>query len=135
MIIQFSFAELLLIPCIAVYVDGVLVTGSDVAVIVKAKEYVKTLIQDMGKPRCFFYRIEIARNKQGVVLFQRKYALNLLQETGLLGCKPVSTLMDTDTDLWDETRPLFENVSQYMRLVNLSISQLLDQILPTLLDQ
>ena len=34
---------------------------------------------------------------------------------------------DIDGDLWDETGPLFEDISQYMRLVeNLSISQLLN---------
>ena len=44
-------------------------------------------------------------------------SLDLLQETQLLGCKPVRTLMDIDADLWDETGPLFEDVSQYGRLV------------------
>jgi len=69
------------------------------------------------------------------VVYQRKYILDLLYETGLLNCKPVRTLLDTDVDLWDETGPLFEDVSQYKRLiVNLSISQLLDQILSTMLD-
>jgi len=39
--------------------------------------------------------------------------LDLLQETELLGCKPVRTPMDIDVDLWDEIGPLFEDVSQY----------------------
>jgi len=62
----------------------------------------------MGMPRCFL-RIEIAHSKHSVVLFQRKCALDLVQETRLLGCKLLHTLMDTD-DLWDETETLFEDV-------------------------
>ena len=45
------------------------------------------------------------------------YALNILQETEVLGCKHVRTPMDAYTDLWDEFGPLLENVTQYKRLV------------------
>ncbi|RVW48509.1 Retrovirus-related Pol polyprotein from transposon RE1 [Vitis vinifera] len=37
---------------------------------------------------------EVGRTKEGIVVTQRKYVLDLLQETGMLGCKPVDTLMD-----------------------------------------
>ena len=62
--------------------------------------------------------IEISHSRHGVVFSQQKYALNLLQETGLLGCKLLHTPMGSDVNLWDEIGLLFEDVSQYMRLVD-----------------
>lgn len=56
------------------------------------------MTKDMEKPR-YYLGIEIDQSKHGVVLSQRKYALDLLQEMGLLGCKPASTPMDTYVDL------------------------------------
>ena len=53
----------------------------------------------MKKPK-YFLGIEISHNKHGVILSQSKYALDLLEETGLLGCEPTNTPMDTDLDLW-----------------------------------
>ncbi|RVW67455.1 Retrovirus-related Pol polyprotein from transposon RE1 [Vitis vinifera] len=38
--------------------------------------------------------MEVGRTKEGIVVTQRKYVLDLLQETGMLGCKPVDTPMD-----------------------------------------
>ncbi|KAA3477404.1 Retrovirus-related Pol polyprotein from transposon TNT 1-94 [Gossypium australe] len=35
--------------------------------------------------------MEVARSKEGIVISQRKYILDLLSETWLLGCKPVDT--------------------------------------------
>ena len=43
--------------------------------------------------------------------------MNLLHETELLGWKLVRIPIDSDADLWDETRPLFKNVFKYRRLV------------------
>ena len=74
------------------------------------------MTKDMGRPR-YFLKIEIAYSKHGVVFSQQKYTLDLLQETGLLGCKTVHTPIGTDIDLWHEIGSLFEDISQYRRLV------------------
>jgi len=52
----------------------------------------------MGHPK-YFLRIEVAHKKHSILLFQRKYALDLLKEAGLLGCKPTTTPMKANMDL------------------------------------
>ena len=47
----------------------------------------------MGHPK-YFLGIEFAYAKGKMVLSQRKYSLDLLQETDLIGCKPESTPID-----------------------------------------
>ncbi|RVX23324.1 Retrovirus-related Pol polyprotein from transposon TNT 1-94 [Vitis vinifera] len=56
-------------------------------------------MKDLG-PLKYFLGIEVSRSSEGIFLSQRKYALDLLQETGMSGCQPVNT-------------PI-EEVSQYM---------------------
>ena len=55
-------------------------------------------IKDLGNLK-YFLGMEIARSKIGVVVFQRKYVLDLLKETGMLGCKPANIPMDYTTKI------------------------------------
>ena len=79
----------------------------------------------MGKPR-YFLGIEFAYGKDRIVLTQRKYTLDLLHETGLLGCKPENTLIEQSPCFWDSTATLFEEVDRYTseRQINLFDSHL-----------
>ena len=43
--------------------------------------------------------IEITQSSSGVVFSQRKYVLDILEETGMLDCKPVDTPMDPNVKL------------------------------------
>nr|CAN67123.1 hypothetical protein VITISV_040164 [Vitis vinifera] len=87
-----------------IYVD-IVITGSDQNGIQKLKQHLFThfQIKDLGKLK-YFLGIEIAQSSSGVVLSQRKYALDILEETGMLDCKPVDTLMDPNSPCdshWD----------------------------------
>ena len=80
---------------LVVYVDDIVITGNDQDGIQKLKQHLFTHFQtkDLGKLK-YFLGIEIAQSSSGVVLSQRKYALDILEETGMLDCKPVDTPMD-----------------------------------------
>ena len=56
----------------------------------------------------YFLGVEIMRSKQGSLLSQRKYALDMLSEIGKLGTKPCSTPMAPNVQLTKEGE-LFEN--------------------------
>ncbi|RVW69324.1 Retrovirus-related Pol polyprotein from transposon RE1 [Vitis vinifera] len=49
--------------------------------------------------------------------FQRKYALDILEETGMLDCKPVDTPMDPNVKLCTRTGGAFRRPWRYRRLV------------------
>ena len=48
---------------------------------------------------------------------QRKYTLDLLEETGKLGSKPAITPIETNVKLNSEDGEPLENVQQFQRLV------------------
>ncbi|RVW22780.1 Retrovirus-related Pol polyprotein from transposon RE1 [Vitis vinifera] len=68
---------------LVVYVDDIVITGSDQDGIQKLKQHLFTHFQtkDLGKLK-YFLGIEIAQSNSGVVLSQRKYVLDILEETG-----------------------------------------------------
>ena len=100
-----------------VYVNDILLSSSDVTSIEETKKYLqqKFVTKDLGNLR-YFLGTEVARGKQGVVLSQRKYATDLLQETSLLGAKLANVPMEPILDLWKENED-FEDNAQYGRLV------------------
>ncbi|KAK8954800.1 hypothetical protein KSP39_PZI002048 [Platanthera zijinensis] len=103
---------------ILVYVDDIILTGDDSSGILQIKEVLRTTfeVKDLG-PLKYFLGIEVARSKQGISLSQRKYTLDLLSDTGLLGCSPVSTPMDPNHRLHAESGDPLPDQGRYQRLV------------------
>ena len=64
--------------------DDIVITGSDQDDIQKLKQHLFTHFQtkNLGKLK-YFMGIEIAQSSSGVVLSQRKYALDIFEETGM----------------------------------------------------
>ncbi|CAH9094281.1 unnamed protein product [Cuscuta europaea] len=114
----FTFRTSGKIMCILIYVDDLLITGNDHQLILDFKLYLGQHfpIKDLGSMK-YFLGIEIARNPTGIFLGQRKYVMDILSETGLLGAKPVSFPMIQNHGLQLDDGPLCENPEQYRRLV------------------
>lgn len=103
---------------VLVYVDDIIIASS----CDKATDLLKQALQcsfklrDLGTLR-YFLGLEIARSAAGITLCQRKYTLDLLTETGLLGCQPSSIPMDPSFKLTLEDGDLLLNAELYRRLV------------------
>lgn len=80
------------ITILVVHVDDIVITGDDDEEILCLKKTLARIfeIKDLGCLH-YFLGIEVAYGVQGTYLSQRKYVLNLLNETGMLGCKPAAT--------------------------------------------
>ena len=84
----------------------------------KLKQHIFTHLQtkDLGKLK-YFLGIKIAQFSSSVVLSQRKYVLDILEETGMLDCKPVDTPMDPNVKLIPGQGELLGDPGRYRRLV------------------
>ncbi|RVW18498.1 Retrovirus-related Pol polyprotein from transposon RE1 [Vitis vinifera] len=71
---------------------------------------------DLG-PLKYFLRIEVSRSSEGIFLSQRKYALDLAQETGMSGCQPVNTPIEEGLKLCVEPNQVSTDKGRYQRLV------------------
>jgi len=102
-----------------VYVD-IIITGDDKKGIDDLKRYLQNSFwtKDLGKLR-YIMGIEVAQSKEGISLSQRKYVLDILEETSLLGSKPVETPMDHNVKLYEDQGELLSNPKRYRHwLVN-----------------
>ncbi|KAJ0860142.1 putative RNA-directed DNA polymerase [Helianthus annuus] len=101
-----------------IYVDDVIMAGNNLAKIQQVKAYLdqKFSIKDLGTLK-YFLGIEVARTKEGLVLSQQKYTLDILKDCGLQGCRPSSFPMEQSLKLdHDEGGPRVD-ASQYRRLI------------------
>ena len=103
---------------LAVYVDDIILNDIDEIEIVATKAYLYQhfVSHDLPPPR-YFLGLKIAYRLDYIVLCQRKYTLDLLEETGMLGYKRVASLMEVNIDWWDKTTALLQDPGQYRRLV------------------
>lgn len=101
-----------------VYVDDIVVTGDDHYEINHLKGFLgkEFEIKDLG-PLKYFLGIEVARSKNGIFLAQRKYVLYLLQDSGMLGCKPCDTPIESNHHMQANESYRLIDVSRYQRLV------------------
>ena len=100
-----------------VYVDDIILTGDDEEEISNLKKLLNREFEtkDLGKLR-YFLGMEVARSKEGLVINQRKYVLDLLKETGFLGCKPADTPMEANLRFNKEDESLVDR-EKFQRLV------------------
>ncbi|XP_074347258.1 uncharacterized protein LOC141686101 [Apium graveolens] len=106
------------IMVLIVYVDDIVLTGNHGEEIKRLKMLLsqKFEIKDLGFLK-YFLGMEVAQSSQGISVSQRKYTVDLLRETGKIGCKPVETPMDPNTKLMPRIDELADDNRRYQRLV------------------
>jgi Reverse transcriptase (RNA-dependent DNA polymerase) len=78
--------------------------------------FTKHNIKDLGKLK-YFLGIKIVHSQKGLFISQRKYVLDLLKETGKLGCKPTKTPIETNIKLNNKDGEPLRDINQFQRLV------------------
>jgi hypothetical protein len=101
-----------------VYIDDVAIASNDShavsSFITMLNERFK--LKDLG-PLKYFLGLEIAQSSTGIYVCQRKYALEILEDSGLLASKPASFPMEQNMKLSrDDGTPLSDTTS-YRRLI------------------
>ena len=106
------------ITALIVYVDDMIVTSKDLEEMKALKHYLSKEFEmkDLG-PLKYFLGIEISRSSKGIFLSQRKYAVDLLHETGMSACQPADTPMEEGLKLCIETSQVPVERGRYQRLV------------------
>ena len=106
------------VEILIVYVDEIILTGDDIDELERLKKRLAKdfEIKDLGMLK-YFLGEEFARSKKGIFVNQRKYVLDLLGETGLLGCKVAETPIEPNLKLHTAKPKDVKNIEQYQRLV------------------
>jgi len=101
-----------------VYVDDIVLTSNDPRLCIDFKLYLDKCfhIKDLGSLK-YFLGIEVARNAQGLFLCQWKYALEIIDECGLPGSKPVDSPIEMNHKLALASSKPLSNLTQYGRLM------------------
>ena len=100
------------------YVDDMVITRNDpnCVAVLKSVLDAKFRIKDLGSLK-YFLGLEIARSDKGISLNQRKFALEILKETGMMSCKPLKLPMEQQLKLSKGNGELLKDSSQYRRLI------------------
>ncbi|RVX14100.1 Retrovirus-related Pol polyprotein from transposon RE1 [Vitis vinifera] len=102
-----------------IYVDDVIIASNDLKEIDAVKKFLHEsfTIKDLGELK-YFLGIEVARSAKGIVLSQRKYALDVLKDSGFSGSKPVGFPMESSLKLTaNDSSPLLSDPASYRRLI------------------
>ncbi|RVW76463.1 Retrovirus-related Pol polyprotein from transposon TNT 1-94 [Vitis vinifera] len=100
-----------------IYVDDILITGNDPVSIATTKKFLHSHfhLKDLGDLK-YFLGIEVSASKNGIFISQRKYALEIIEDAGLLGAAPIDTPMERGLKLSDKS-DLLKDQGRYRRLV------------------
>ena len=100
------------------YVDDIIVASNNKIAADNLKNSLNKSfkLKDLGNLK-YFLGLEVARLAKGILINQRKYALELLSKTGYLGCKPAKTPMQQNMQLSQDDGELLTDPSMYRRLI------------------
>ncbi|KAK8952534.1 hypothetical protein KSP39_PZI003820 [Platanthera zijinensis] len=85
------------LTALIVYIDDIIITGDDQNEIqtLKARLTKEFEVKDLENLKCFL-GIEVARSKHGIFISQRKYTPDLLEDSGMSGCRLADTPIEVN---------------------------------------
>lgn len=103
---------------VLVYVDDIIITGNDASSISSliSRLELKFSIKNLG-PLRYFLGIEVSRSSKGIFLCQRKYILDILNDSGFTNSKPSPFPMEQHLKLLPSDGTPLSDPSQYRRLI------------------
>ena len=106
------------ITYVFVYVDDILVIGSDTTTITSliAQLNSKFSLKDLGEMH-YFLGIQVSHTNNGLHLSQTKYIRDLLQNTKMVHCKPARTLLPNGLKMRPEDGDPVEDLHGYQSTV------------------
>ncbi|KAH9752394.1 retrovirus-related pol polyprotein from transposon RE1 [Citrus sinensis] len=106
------------ITALIVYVDDMVVTGNDEEETEALQKYLSREFEmnDLGALK-YFLGIEVSRSKGEIFLSQRKYALDLLYETGMTACQPIDTPIEEGLKFCITSDQVPVDKGRYQRLI------------------
>lgn len=103
-----------------VYVDDILLIGPSPSELDSVKTILHThfMLKDLGVAK-YFLGLELSRSQQGLFLSQRKYCLQILEDSGFLDAKPALLPMDPNLRLSKASGTLLspDEATTYGRLI------------------
>ncbi|XP_061375432.1 uncharacterized mitochondrial protein AtMg00810-like [Gastrolobium bilobum] len=103
---------------ILVYVDHILLAFNDSAALHTLTDSLnnKFRLKNLGALK-YFLELEVVRSHSGIYLSQCQYVLNILQDSGSLGCKLQPTPMEANLKLSSNSRELLSDPTSYRRII------------------
>lgn len=103
---------------LVVYVDDVLITGPNEALIKQVKEQLHDAftIKDLGEAS-YFLGIELLKTDKGLYVNQRKYVMDILADVGLTGVKPAPTPVMKNVSFCADQGKFLQDPKKYRRLI------------------
>ena len=101
-----------------VYVDDIVITSNNQENVDELKKFLNGCfkLKDLGNLK-YFLGLEAGRSFKGISVSQQHYALQLLSDTGYLGCKTRKTPMDPNVKLSQDEGDLLDDPSMYRRMI------------------
>ncbi|KAF3639997.1 hypothetical protein FXO38_22347 [Capsicum annuum] len=107
-----------LITIIVVYIDDIIITGSDFSTITRLKEFLNAefKIKDLGNLH-YFLELEVFREDTRLIVTQRKFTLELLAEFDCAQLPLVSSPLDPSVKLSSSSGELITDPTVYRHLI------------------
>ncbi|KAL0539594.1 hypothetical protein IC582_023810 [Cucumis melo] len=97
--------------------DDIVLTEDDQTEISQLKQRMSDEFEIKDLRNLKYFLGMVARSKEGIFVSQRKYTIDLLTETGMLGCRPADTPIEFNCKLGNSDDQVPVDKEQYQRLV------------------